>query len=324
MEQQLTPEEWVSAHIYYTSNWNEFLVNVISKFIETHIEICSITSYFYIRYSENGPHIRLRLLTSKKDLMEARIKDYFERYFKYNPSVRGGTYKGKLFENNTIQFIKYSPEYERYGGEFGVKVSEQHFCQSTRVILQILSANDFNNYSVIIGKAISLHVSFIYAVGFKCFRCISTFFYGIYKEWIEYNISQLKDNRSYQDKNEFLVSTLEAKYRKSSHGIQNICKTLYEGVNDEREFDEHWLNAWIPHVNLLKEELSTLEFGGILQIPHTKGRKARNPNIAVLYESYIHMNNNRLGILNADESHIAFMLYRAFGDLANEKRRKNH
>src|SRR5207253_1071173 len=104
-------------------------------------------NFFYIRYWEKGPHIRLRFLlhdVNMRRILEESISSYFHGYFLKHPSyttaerseeyaMRGGR------ANNSVVFTTYEPELERYGGEAGIAISETQFWHSSIATLAIIN-----------------------------------------------------------------------------------------------------------------------------------------------------------------------------------------
>ena len=52
---------WLSVHLFYNEPWEEFLQKAVEPYVNTAIQTGIATQYFFIRYWERGPHIRLRL-----------------------------------------------------------------------------------------------------------------------------------------------------------------------------------------------------------------------------------------------------------------------
>ena len=79
--------------------------------------------------------------------------------------------------------------------------------------------------------------------------------------------------------------------------LQPFLKNLWSDLEKGVLFEEEWLNDWIAQCKKLRTTyISTV-------LSETKQME--------IYRSLMHMTNNRLGILNQDESFLAFLLMKA-------------
>ncbi|MGF1671449.1 MAG: thiopeptide-type bacteriocin biosynthesis protein, partial [Balneolaceae bacterium] len=118
--------QWLSAHIFYSEPFEGILINGVKPFIEKLKKEKKIEGYFFIRYWERGPHIRLRIKADShilKDDIKPRLLSYFTEFMRESPSKRNEpkwvqnlTSGKQWYSNNSIQFINYEPETARYGG----------------------------------------------------------------------------------------------------------------------------------------------------------------------------------------------------------------
>ena len=81
---------WKSLHIFYYDNHDELLCFGILPIIKKY----NIRQFFFIRYWEQGPHIRFRIKTDDDGLIEKIIED-IEKYISLNRSTK--SIKGKYY-----------------------------------------------------------------------------------------------------------------------------------------------------------------------------------------------------------------------------------
>jgi thiopeptide-type bacteriocin biosynthesis protein len=81
----------------------------------------AVDDWFFVRYTEGGPHLRIRFRGSGPDLA-ARVAG----------ELAAGAPAG-------IHEARYEPEVERYGGPAAIGVAERVFCRSTEVVLARLA-----------------------------------------------------------------------------------------------------------------------------------------------------------------------------------------
>src|SRR5260221_3291373 len=73
-------EAWLSAHLYYAPPWEEMLVQAIQPFVEGILAKQWANQFFFIRYWERGPHIRLRF-KGETNVLEQIAKPELARVF---------------------------------------------------------------------------------------------------------------------------------------------------------------------------------------------------------------------------------------------------
>ncbi|WP_142415619.1 lantibiotic dehydratase C-terminal domain-containing protein [Hathewaya massiliensis] len=143
---------WKSKHIFIGDYKliEVFLQNYLLKYIENN----SPDEWFFIRYWQGGPHIRLRYNIqdiNQKAKFEngliALLSEFKEEYsnyefeeFKYDKRVIELEKVSKLevYDNFSIEDIEYKPEIARYGGIEAMKYSEKLFNESSKLASYII------------------------------------------------------------------------------------------------------------------------------------------------------------------------------------------
>jgi hypothetical protein len=93
-----------------------------------------------------------------------------------------------------------------------------------------------------------------------------------------------------------------------------FCKTLWDGLQEGAEFEEESLNDWVRDMRLIYGQLNSAFEDGRIEIPVSFRINGKNDlqkekqKLWFIYSSYVHMTNNRLGILNQDEAYAAFLI----------------
>lgn len=130
-----------SKHIF-VYNQNEY-INILNL-MKKH----SNFEFFFIRYWESGPHIRIRYQgTFPKEIYDyvKKIppiefnKDKFLKGFFDGTLTKIDINKMNFFDQNTIHNIKYIREFERYGGVTQINLCEKNFIKSTNFAIKILN-----------------------------------------------------------------------------------------------------------------------------------------------------------------------------------------
>ena len=332
-----TPDKkWLAAFLYYAEPWEDFLITGVKPLIDQVMGEKLADQYFFIRYWEKGPHIRLRFkgdTNTLEDKVKPLIIAHFDQYFKNKPSerqdpewIKEATEEYKWYPNNSVQFIDYEPETDRYGGEFALLVSERQFQASSNATLAIvedgLGSWDYNRA---LGAAIQLHLGFAYGVGMDQYEA-SKFFSEVFQNWLprayyfyEKDISKEELAR----RREETLKAFESNFEEQKESLIPFFQTVWEAFEEEQSFDQEWLNQWLMDMRSIKADLLVLQKDGRLVVPQWysikegTGVPVERQQLWAIYDSYIHMINNRIGIMNRDEGYLAYLVRESIKVLGN-------
>ncbi len=319
-------QNWLAAYLYYGEPWEDFLLNLVAPFVEMVFNKNFAEQYFFIRYWERGPHIRLRFKGNRKCTdkdLKPKIEKFFTEYFREKPSGRKEPQfdqpEGKQwFPNNSVQFIEYEPETERYGGPVGTDISEELFQASSNAVLKIFKENPEWNYENSLAAGIQMHLGFSHSFGLSRYETIE-FFSKICSSWdmALINISNREDKQEIIKKRENLRKSFEENFQSQKPMLSNFTQLLQEVLNSNTIFENEWLNNWLSDLNLVSLRLTKAIEKKQIIFPSwfryddkLKAPESKQALWSILY-SYIHMTNNRLGILNQDEAYLAYLIKRS-------------
>jgi len=310
---------WLSACLYYAEDLHGFLRDAVDPFIRRVMDRELVAQFFFIRYWEKGTHIRLRLRgdeTLIETVLKPELEAFFEAYYHNKPSVRGRNFRLDQYKdasqwapNNSVQFMPYEPEIERYGGLAGMKVAEQQFELSSRIALDILCAYPYD-YQRLTGIAIQLQLALMYACGCTPEKVVALSD-TICRAWLPnaqaWLVTAEPDSR-YQHRENVLV-LYAARFEQHRNFYVTYVGELWDALCSGQAFEEAWMNRWIDGMKNIYTQLRELYVAGRLHV--TGERSGAEETINAVLESYIHMMNNRLGILNREESYIAYIIGRS-------------
>ncbi|MDO1446722.1 thiopeptide-type bacteriocin biosynthesis protein [Rhodocytophaga aerolata] len=325
---------WLAAYLCYAEPWETFLCNAVIPFIENMREQHLACQFFFIRYWEKGPHIRLRLKGQATDL-ETHVKPalvkHFTSYFQTYPSSRPEpAWVSSLpdaqqwWPNNSIQFVTYEPETERYGGEQGLLLAEKQFQASSETVLSMLQARGNWDYSRALGVAIQLHLGFAAATGMDLSEA-SFFFSSVFENWLPKAYVSYPKPASPQELQTRQTEVLQAfyhTYQRQKPVLLPLFQTTWAALKNREEFEQAWFTKWLQHMQAIDQELRQVQAQGNLRTPPTYPILAQQLFSAAqqqrwaIYDSYVHMTNNRLGILNHDEGFVGYVLSKGVEDIA--------
>ncbi|TDD12909.1 thiopeptide-type bacteriocin biosynthesis protein [Nonomuraea diastatica] len=153
--------DWISVHAFYHGDLDELLVRAVAPMVEEFDDRDLASDWFFLRYWDGGPHVRLRVLPSRgieRAEVENTIRDRLDHYFRLHPSASRmrqddyaltaralaqweevDAYFTQLQSNNSLSFIPYQREHARYGTGASIEAVERHFVESSRIALRLLA-----------------------------------------------------------------------------------------------------------------------------------------------------------------------------------------
>jgi hypothetical protein len=348
----MTTRNWLSIHIFYASNANPMLLEALEPLANDLRERGLIQHYFFIRYFQEGPHIRLRLLL-KEGVMEEEVKREAEEainaYLKRRPAFyRADNDRAQSFykdmyiteygqekwnetygvdgkmpvrANNSLHYIAYEAEYDRYGGPEGIEIAEWHFEKSSEIVMMLIRTTNLHMRSILLGLSIQLALPLCF--GFLQDEQHVIQFLASYEHfWL--------DNYHKGRRGPELAIDFEKKFMKISANLQ---RRLAEIQNYAVQGEMHTLTLverkWIEHIRELRERIDALVADRKLVFQGRDGQEEPyipdHPLIAynILLSSYIHMTNNRLGVTITDEVYLAYLMRRALEEQQKAFKREN-
>ncbi|MFJ7244980.1 lantibiotic dehydratase C-terminal domain-containing protein [Kitasatospora sp. NPDC098652] len=153
--------EWLSLHAFSTADATALLVRTVRPLVAELRRDGLIDEYFYLRYWEGGPHLRLRLLprtAARAAAVRERARTALGRHLDAHPSAgrmppadyaawaeRLAAAEGlaehdrSVREHDAVEEIRYRPEEAVFGGPEAVRAVERHFTLSSDLALGLLA-----------------------------------------------------------------------------------------------------------------------------------------------------------------------------------------
>lgn len=299
---------WLAAHLYYEEPLDIFLTKAVFPYIQKVIQERNPDQFFFIRYFEKGPHIRMRFKLNSDvcDEVKNDINNFFYNYFSRNPSNRKIKNEDAIaldwFPNDSVQFIDYEPETERYGGEEGIVIAENQFQQSTEAVMAAMIENESWSYTNALGVAIAMHIAFVKASGYDLNQA-KKFFSFVSSAWLPravYYYYGINHEDISQDNVKEILEIFEQRFNQQKEQLVSFHEFYWPLFDDEEDIEQEWLKKWYRDIKFTFTKLI--------------GSKLTQP-IEYILESYVHMTNNRLGLHNIDESYLAFLIQRSLQEI---------
>lgn len=314
---------WLSAHLFYYKDLSALLTNCIQPVVAECRARHLIDTYFFIRYWQGGPHVRLRLLPSDEDAVpavQAILAQQARCFFEADPSTiaidtqiydtltehlsqleYGEDLRVPLQAANSLQYIPYQPEYEHYGGPIAMPYIETFFMHSSDVALDLLATG--LNKKQRTGQAVSMLL-----------LAMAQFARSL-DELVDLCNDHLRTWHTLPTPmREQLDTRFGRRYQAQRSQLQQLVTGLLE-IAWGKSYEQlpAPLTRWLSASRDLSRTLQQLANSGELQTNAPSGQL--EPCISILFRC-LHMHNNRLGILMLEEFYILFLLRQALYDFA--------
>jgi thiopeptide-type bacteriocin biosynthesis protein len=263
---------WVSFHIYTSGEHDPFLVDAMHPWLENRIKLHDIADFFFLRYFDRGPHIRLRvkprIANPNANWHAKTIEELRELLIKSSPSRPDIPYQWQDPElDGQVILEPYHPEYERYGANEAMLYAEKLFCDSSILALKVIRSAPKRAQRY--GVAVDLMKAALTAV------C--------------------------SDNEEILafLTNYEQTVRDSSESLKQTAQqksALPEGELGGWQSPPNWTQVWTLRISQYGQQLTNTmkDFSG--------GRRFR------IIASHIHLLNNRMGLGASEERKLASRL----------------
>ncbi|CAN5762950.1 thiopeptide-type bacteriocin biosynthesis protein [soil metagenome] len=322
---------WISCHLFYSHDKLDF---ILKKGVQPLVILLKnkglIEKFFFIRYRKFGPHIRLRLklhYPDNRDSVKQEIKVYFKNFFKEYPSYRPipkNVANGKYFwyPNNSLQFIDYTQEIDRYGGKKGVLIAEDHFEYSSEIILYLLKEDAPKSYEQTISASLLINLSFSFGIGLDKVQA-AQFFKLLYNLWMPLSFRMEGgfevDNDLKKKLSERNIALFSESFEKERNKLL-IIKEWWSKFQNNFELLPPKIQKWINDCGNINKKYKSTILNKDIKIPKrfkhevsehfsTEEIKGLDFNFWYIYQSLIHMNNNRTGLRNRDEPYVNYLIH---------------
>lgn len=313
-------KRWLSLHIFYhdITKQEKLITKCIYPLFKEIRDYDYVHSYFFMRYWDGGPHLRLRFYIdeSKYSHLESFIRNYINKYLNVHPSLVNLNSKDyyrnllvgeemteirKIYADNSIENLEYEQEYNRYGGREGIKIAQELFMLSSELSCAILSK--FDSYQKRLSVAKDLMFITFHSYSKHDLDAIEYF-----EQYSRYYKVYISDEETIQN----FVENADKTFKKSMDIYKRQVGELKKKLGESTEKKDGYYHLWFcAHQDAFKS-LTELYKNGKLVNPLTGKKVVDNADLKkslqLIAQSYMHMNNNRLGINFYNESYLAYIL----------------
>jgi hypothetical protein len=329
----LDESSWLSVHLYYHGDLDRLLVDVVHPLVTEFADRGLAEEWFFVRYWEGGKHLRLRVRPLRPggrgelaDLISAHGVRFFDRY----PSVdvmrqedytrvarrlaageQRPSYVEQLHANNSVDFVPYRRELDRYGDENSMCEIERHFCESSVLVLSLVRAGASAGHKATAGYAAIL-------LSWFCAEpdpdVLTGWTSGLFASWERATIAAGSDvdsaqfDERYQRQRASLLTT--------AHRLAVLSDRLAQSAPNGN------LTEWATSIARLRDSLVALISEGRSALPD-RGWAMGEPSsmrtrILPVLDICAHLFCNRLGISASEERYLRYLAGRVLVELAEE------
>jgi len=279
---------WLSGHLHfdfglYGDPADRLLLNVVRPFAEQTLSELSVDNFFFIRYAQNGPHIRVRV-RGEASILETRVRPALVRC--------GG---------DALRWVTYEPELERYGGPQAMRVAQDLFQASSLAAFELIEAS-LAQPSSRLAKGLLAMIAFLFA--FHPDRASATTFVRRYCDVYLTTVARQEGQR------EPIRDAFNAAYDKQATVLEAAIREAWDRLSDGVSLSPA-LDRYLQRLLKTRSDLEPLCAAGLLATsagPITTMDQAAH----WIGASYVHMMNNRLGIPVTAEAYLAHLIARVF------------
>lgn len=296
--------EWLSVYLFVgRTKFEQVITEFVAPFVEQLESNKLLHGFFFIRYFDNGPHVRLRI-KSDITIIETKIKQLLAREVEKFALAAPGVISHYIFQS-------YEPEVERYGGIDSLPVAEEQFGASSKAVIAAIRSQPEWDYSTALGSAISMHLAFLHAIQMNVQQATSLL-NRIYKTWFyaasAYYVIYVNAAADEQKASASIDEAFNKSYAGQEEHLRQFSGDLMQAIAEGRELPEG-LAEWITAIRNMHKKMLLL---GEQELVMADKEKEVHDKISEVYESLFHMTNNRLGISNMDEAFLGFILLQLF------------
>jgi hypothetical protein len=289
---------WVSAHVFHNNELDDLLRARIVPEALALLELGLAEDFFYLRYWESGPHVRVRFLASPDQAasVRQRFTASLEEYFAEHPSQRPvkveayqrlcaqlanferrRDYDRCLAPVDSVRYVGYLPEYTSFGSGESLRAVHRHFGESSRIAGEALTLP--SRHRAAIALAMTLAV-------------VAT------SDITTDALPQVSRTRVVVP---FDIAAADRAWSRT--GEELIALTRRMTTTDPDHAQDSVVTRWLRSVRSLHADLTSLQRQGAFAVP------ARNP-LRHAMSRCLHLHLNRLGLSIAQEVRLRYLANR--------------
>jgi thiopeptide-type bacteriocin biosynthesis protein len=301
---------WRSVHLYFTGDIYDVysdavVLGLVHPLVVALTESQAIDRFFFVRYRDQGAHIRLRLQRaqswSEAHLDELVIRSV-ERIQAAGAVSAVDASSARASPPVAMRWVTYEPEYERYGGQSAMPVVEQMFHASSVLAIQLLREDGGLERQRRLGKAMLAMLVTAHVFELTLSQTIALL------DRYESGYLRSAGLPSGSGKAD-LTERFRESFKRQAGSFGTIVVAVWDALA-ERDALSDPLDEFRATMEMLRCRLRELWSNGVLTIHHAPATSWERFIIYIL-PSILHMTNNRLGVSIPEETYLAHLIRHA-------------
>lgn len=282
--------QWLSVHLFfdgdiYRTAADRVILDHVAPVAQRCFEAGWARRWFFIRYAAGGPHIRLRLEVTPQTTEDCRR-------LVAEQAADGGPIR-------SLVWSPYEPEVERYGGAQGVVVSEELFCHSSAIAVELLGQLTPGERSLRLGKA-TLAALVLLHVFTESPRLAAEMCHNYGTNYLHQMVGEGTVAEGY-------LRAFDRGRRRQGEALAGYVEAVWRALDDGASLTPV-MDRYRHHLTACRDRLAQLSEQGRL-VPRFE-LQSDSPRLqaATIFPSYLHMMSNRLGVTVQEECYLATVM----------------
>ena len=289
----------MSAYVYYnaelySAEFDRVLLTLVGSFTRSTETKSLVKRYFFVRYADDRPHVRLRVLprdeASGKELRQL-LPLHIENWAATTPV---GAYGGWRWQH-------YVPEIARYGGPAALEVCEEFFHASSEFVLGALDV-EFGSRDRRLGIALLAMLAFTHAITPDLRSAIR-----LLRDYGEGYIRTIA-----RDRNDRMVQGWRQQAAARGLKAQDVLRAVWKSLSEDSLGDPN-AAVYRDACHALLEAIVKLDAKDLDAIGCHPGARLHDRWVRTV-SSLIHMTNNRIGVSIPEEVLLSLAAVTALDD----------
>jgi len=279
---------WLTAYLFFEGHvYSKAADRVIREVVAPLARSCrpDAVRWFFLRYAEEGSHVRLRFFAPGPVLDETIW-----------PRIAETASASELVVRSTRE--RYEPEVERYGGPWGLALAEELFHYQSETALGLLDKITPGTRPQRLGKGLlaMLVLLFLYRRERRSAADLAR----------SYGTDYLKIWAKDAEEQEHWLQTFQEAFDRQADRLAGYVESAWEALESGGELTPE-LDAYRRDMDDVARRLRELFDQGRLLLD-ARTAADWDEHVRWIVPSYIHMMNNRLGVTIQEESYLSVLI----------------
>lgn len=285
---------WLTAYLFFEGDvYGETADRVIREVVAPLVRECrpDAVRWFFLRYFEEGSHMRLRFLAPGRVLEETIW-----------PRVAAAAAASELVARATREI--YEPEVERYGGPWGLALAEELFHRQSETALALLEKIPPGTRPQRLGKGLlaMLVLLFLHRRERRAAAELAR----------SYGTDYLKIWAGDAQEQEQWLRTFQEAFDRQADRLAGYVESAWEALESGDEMTPE-LDVYRQDMEDVARRLRQLFDQGRLRLDERPAADW-DEHVDWIVPSYIHMMSNRLGVSIQEESYLSVLIAGTLGE----------